>query len=248
MFADKLRTDPMRISMDNTSFCAGEVLSGTITIDKQIWTIANNMSLDDYNLCMQFHGVERTAKATKVLVCQQVYLRLVKETSTTTEYHFEHKLDKQLVPSVSFHDHKIVYQVAVRFENASLDPRLTSKMPINILAPSKSGEVSNNLYNIVVPDLVASSKSSFNIKAVNPKFSNITGVEYKLIGEGGKTVYKNQVKLKGWNPEVDPTVYLQDVAQGKYLMKLSVKDTRTTSKFEIPVLVHEQDFLPAYTA
>lgn len=237
----------MRVSIDNNTLNPGNSLVGMVTIDKQIWRVTNKTSLDNYHLCMQFHGVERTAKFTKVLICQQVYFRLSKETTTTREYYFEHRLDESLPPSVSFNDHKIMYQVAVRLEDASMDPCLVSKMPINIVACTKDDEVSNNIYKVVVPELVVASKSNFSIKAVNPKFSNITSVEYKLIGQEGKTMYKNHLKLKGWNPEVDPSVCLDKVVAGKYLMKLSVKDLRTTSKFEIPIVVHQRDFLPAYS-
>lgn len=249
MLRDKTRIDPMRLSMDNNTLCPGDTLVGRITIDKLSWILAqNNAALDDHHLCMQFHGVEKTTKFSKVLICQQVYFRLTKDTTSTREYHFEHTLDKSLPLSVNFHDHKIVYQVAVRWENASLDPRLVSKMPINVVACTKDGEVSNNIYKVVVPDLVVASKSNFSIKAFNPKFSNITSVEYKLIAqEDNKTVYKNQVKLKGWNPEVDPSMCLDNVAAGRYLMRLSVKDLRATSKFEIPIVVHQRDFLPAYS-
>lgn len=249
MHREKTTIDPMRVSLDNNTLCPGNTMVGRITIDKLSWILAkHNAALDDHHLCIQFHGVEKTVKFSKVLVSQQVYFRLTKDTTTTKEYYFEHTLDKSLPLSVNFNDHRIVYQVAVRLENASLDPRLVSKMPINLVAYTKAGEVSNNLYKVVVPDLVVASKSNFSVKAFNPKFSNITSVEYKLIAQdGNKTVYKNQVKLKGWNPEVDPSMCLDNVPAGKYFMKLSVKDLRTTSKFEIPLVVHQQDFLPAYS-
>ncbi|VBB85770.1 Hypothetical protein conserved in the Yarrowia clade [Yarrowia lipolytica] len=239
--------DHMRISIDKNTLCPGDTLAGTIMIDKQICGSANNFTLGDHLLGMQFHGVERTVKASRVLICQRMYPRLIKETSTTREYCFEHRLQKNILPTVTFHDHKIVYQVALRFESTSQCPPLVCKMPIIIMAPVKDGEISNNIYNVVVPELVVDTKSNFNIKAVNPRFSNITSVEYQLIDQEGKAVYKNHMKLKGWNPEVDPSIYIHHVAAGKYLMKLNVKDLRTTSKFDVPVLVHQQDFLPAYT-
>lgn len=247
MFAKSLTTDPLRITVDKTTIAAGEELTGTVTMYKLISNITKDPILDNHHLCMQFHGVERTAKATNVLICEQVYLTLSRETSTTLEYSFRHTLGKDLIPSVSFHDHKILYQVAVRLENESLDPRLVAKMHIEVTACAKPGQVSNNVYHVRVPELVIEEKSNFHIKAINPKFSNITSVDYKLVRDG-KTVFKNQLKLKGCNPEVDPSFYLDAVKPGQYLMSLTIKDLRSTNKFEIPVLVHQRDSLPVYSA
>lgn len=254
---------PVKIIMNETTFGPDEAMKGTVVINQNATSLLkSSLRLDKSIISVQFHGVERTSRGTNVFVCEDVHIDLISRTEQSSAYSFCHSASSAIYPSANNYDAKIIYQVAVRVLDSSLDPRLGYRQPVyirNLIEANIATHAvaKNSSYSVSVPPITK--KMTFNIKAVNPSFSNIKSVTYKLYSESNgtkKSLYRSQIKVKGWIPEIDPQINLQSVTSAfsssqidhKYFLAVKITDHRTTSKFCVPVQIADpEEPLPAYS-